>query len=79
MYPNPVNDLLNISIETKGIKNIFFRIFDSSGKCLADENQGTNNGTATKQLNVSNLAPGVYFVSIYEDGRKVKTEKFIKN
>jgi hypothetical protein len=79
MYPNPVNDRLNISLETTGIQNILFRIYDSSGKCLADENQGTINGNAIKQLNVSNLASGVYFVSIYEDGRKVNTEKFIKN
>jgi hypothetical protein len=79
MYPNPVNDLLNISLETKGIQNILFRIYDSSGKCLADENQETIDGNALKQMNVSNLAPGVYFMSIYEDGRKVKTEKFIKN
>jgi hypothetical protein len=70
---------LNISLETKGIQNILFRIYDSSGKCLADENQETIDGNALKQMNVSNLAPGVYFMSIYEDGRKVKTEKFIKN
>jgi hypothetical protein len=79
MYPNPATDHLMISFETKGIQNILFQISDPSGKSLTNENQASINGNAVKLLNVSNLAPGVYFVSIYEDGRKIKTEKFIKN
>jgi hypothetical protein len=44
-----------------------------------DEDQESLNGTFIKHLNVSSLAAGVYFLSTYEDGKKVRTEKFIKD
>ncbi|MGA3013789.1 MAG: T9SS type A sorting domain-containing protein [Bacteroidales bacterium] len=79
IFPNPVSDLLNISLTAIGSKNITFRIFDPSGKLLMDENQDTPNGSLSKHLNVSSLASGIYFITIYEDGKKVRTEKFIKD
>jgi photosystem II stability/assembly factor-like uncharacterized protein len=79
IFPNPVSDQLNISLTSTGSKNIIFRIFDPSGKLLMDEDQGTLNGSLIKHLSVSNLASGVYFISIYEAGKKVRTEKFIKD
>ncbi len=78
IYPNPVRDVLNLSFKTNGTQNILFRVFDPSGKSVIDENKGKINGRIEEQMNVSGLAPGVYLVSIYEDGRKLRTEKFVK-
>jgi hypothetical protein len=78
IYPNPVRDVLNLSFETNGTQNILFRVFDPSGKSVIDENKGKISDRIEEQMNVSGLAPGVYFVSIYGDGRKLRTKKFIK-
>ncbi|MCX6246283.1 MAG: T9SS type A sorting domain-containing protein [Bacteroidetes bacterium] len=78
MYPNPVGETLNLSFLTNETGNILFRIYDPSGKVILEESNGKTSGTMTEKMNVSGLAPGVYFVSIYLDGRKQRTEKFIK-
>jgi len=78
MYPNPVKDVLNISFESNESQNILFSVSDLSGKSLMDENKGKTNGRVSERINVSGFVPGVYFVSVYGDGKKLRTEKFIK-
>jgi hypothetical protein len=78
IYPNPVRDVLNLSFETNRTQNILFRVFDPSGKSMIDENKEKISGRIEEQINVSGLVPGVYLVSIYGDGRKLRTEKFVK-
>jgi len=78
MYPNPVRDMLNLSFEMNRTQNILFKVVDPSGKIVMEENKGNSNGRAMERMNVSGLAPGVYFISIYGDGKKLRTEKFIK-
>lgn len=53
MYPNPVSDILNIETET-AIKTI--EIYNIQGQRVKTSNQ--------KQLNVSDLAAGLYLVKI---------------
>ena len=78
IYPNPVKDVLNLSFETNRTQNILFRVFDPSGKSVINENKGKISGRIKERINVSGLAPGVYLVSIYLNGKEVKTKKFIK-
>jgi hypothetical protein len=78
IYPNPVRDILNLSFESTGTQNVVFRVFDLSGKILVEENKGKISGHVAEVINVSGLAPGVYFVGIYRDGKKLRTEKFVK-
>ena len=68
IYPNPTQDILNISnAETANIK-----VFDILGRMiLSKENISLN-----EQLNVSGLNAGAYFVKISKEGN-VTTKKFI--
>jgi photosystem II stability/assembly factor-like uncharacterized protein len=79
MYPNPVKDILNLSFETTGTQNVLFRVFDPSGKSIMNDNKGKIKGNVEERLNVSGLAPGVYYIGIYGDGKKLRAEKFVKN
>jgi len=71
LYPNPTNDFL--TVETLPNQNhIKLKIYDVSGKSVAvNEMNEINEGTL--RLNVSNLAPGLYFVSLNN-----RMQKFIK-
>ncbi len=72
LYPNPTNN--NLTVETLPNQNrLEINIYDVSGNhvCI-DEVNNFNNGTI--QLDVSKLAPGLYFVSVNN-----KIQKFIKN
>lgn len=70
VYPNPVNDVLNINIESN---NTSIEIFDIVGKQVASMNlvNGKN------QLNIENLKAGVYFYSIKKNGDVVETRKLV--
>ncbi len=60
LYPNPVSNG-KIYISTKNDSNKEIIIFDVLGKKVL---QTTLN---TKELNISNLSPGVYIIKINED------------
>ncbi len=71
--PNPVNDILNIDISTSldVTKNLTIKITDVLGKDLVlMEYQ--------KQINISSLETGIYFVSILQGNKTLVTKKIIK-
>ena len=74
VYPNPATDVLNISFGS-GMQNILFRVFDQSGKPVLEKN---NQGQSSDQINITALAPGTYYLGVYENGKQLKTEKFVK-
>jgi hypothetical protein len=78
MYPNPVSSVLNITFTTSKAENVMFRIYNQSGKSVMEINQGTSKGQVEAHVNVSTLAPGVYVMGIYEDGKRERSEKFVK-
>ncbi len=63
VYPNPTQEVLNISGDFKS-----WKIYDLSGIVV-------NQGDITS-VNVSNLATGIYYIAL--DGDKSKTYKFVK-
>jgi hypothetical protein len=68
LYPNPVEDILNITLND--VRNI--EIYDLLGKMMLSE---TN---PDSKINVSSLPQGIYIVKIITDN-DYHTEKFIKN
>jgi hypothetical protein len=69
IYPNPVRNYLKIkTIEENEVKKVF--IYDVSG-----ELKKTSYG---KFLNVRNLAPGIYFLEVYIENKKI-VKKIIIN
>ena len=66
LYPNPVNDLLNIEtvLELQSVE-----IYNIQGQKVLSSNQ--------KQINVSNLAAGMYMVRIQDADNNIATKKVI--
>lgn len=72
IYPNPVNDILNVLSPDFELESV--TITDINGRIV--KNVNANN--TRKEINVSDLNSGVYFVNVNTvDGSVVK--KFIKN
>lgn len=70
IYPNPVNDTLNIL----GVPNIeSIQIFDINGREVSLEKE-----EITNEINVKELSEGFYLIKI-EDAQKSSTHQFIKN
>jgi predicted nucleic acid-binding Zn-ribbon protein len=73
IFPNPVNDILNIqSCETTDIKSI--GVYNNLGQFIMNIDKPNEN----KELNVSKLSAGNYFIKI-ETEKGTNTLKFIKN
>lgn len=70
VYPNPTNDFLTIAAGDHKIK--WIQILDMNGKMLQQDNTGNH------LIDVSNLAHGIYFISIFTmEGETLRT-KFSK-
>lgn len=61
LYPNPVTSG-KVSISTKNDANKDITIFDLLGKRIFQSQ------LTSRELNISNLSPGVYIIKIIEDG-----------
>lgn len=66
LYPNPVRDILNIEIEND-IQSI--EIYNIQGQKVLSSNQ--------KQINVSDLATGMYMVKIQDINNNIATKKIV--
>jgi polyhydroxybutyrate depolymerase len=73
VFPNPVNDILNIAIENEDIEQI--TLFDTMGKTI--QNWQTPN-TSVFSLSMKHLNTGVYFLQV-ETNNGVTVQKVIKN
>ena len=70
VYPNPAQDVLNISISEN---NTSISIFDIVGKNVSEMELINGNNT----LNIESLKAGVYFYSIKRNGGIIETKKLI--
>jgi Pregnancy-associated plasma protein-A/Secretion system C-terminal sorting domain len=74
VYPNPAQDVLNISTESGDLPDSFV-IYNSLGQTMANVKVGS---TANLTVNTSAYSNGIYFIKI-DKGSQSKTVKFIKN
>lgn len=68
VYPNPVSNMLNISC---GNADYSFVMYNGMGQVVAN-----GNGRGTQQINVNDLAKGVYFLRL-TSGTQVRIEKVV--
>ena len=71
VYPNPTTDVINVQCSKVNVQGVGIEIVDVYGKIITTVDQ-----TAT-QINVSDLAVGMYFVRVTTD-KGVVTKPFVK-
>lgn len=75
LYPNPTND--NITIVNIGtFNNARFNITEASGKVVKKAN--IRNNTNRMEINTSGLSEGVYYITVWNNGKMVTTMKMVK-
>lgn len=68
IYPNPSSTRINIDYPLE--KNSSIKIYSISGQLISEHHQNT--------IDISNLSPGIYFVSIKKDNVIIAIESFRK-
>lgn len=76
-YPNPANNELNVSFSLESKSDVSIQLVDNLGRVIIDEDMGTMTGNVKKQIPVTNISNGMYFIKIILDN-DVVTAKFIK-
>ena len=77
IYPQPVNDLLNVEFTAAKTTVSKITVTDVSGKTIYVENARITEGVNQFSILTQKWAKGLYFVSI-NDGEAIITQKFIK-
>jgi len=76
VYPNPSNGLFTLSINNVVANQIVISILDIQGKIVFAETDKNISADYKKQINLSDLAKGIYYVKI-NIGSELKTQKLI--
>jgi len=70
IYPNPVSQLLNVHYDSQGAEeNSAMRMFDLTGQEILF--QKINKGKMEISIDVSDLKPGIYFLQIDSETKKI--------
>lgn len=77
VYPNPVENLINVSLISESNDVIIISLFDSLGRLIKRKEFETTVAESTKNLDVSIIPAGVYFLKISQ-GSLIYNSKIIK-
>jgi hypothetical protein len=76
VYPNPAGLTFNTVINSNTAGTGDLKVSDVTGKVLVSKTLSLQKGVQTVVTDVSQMAPGIYFVSLNENG-KVETQKLV--
>lgn len=76
IFPNPASSTMNVLLTTEEAGQLTFRISDMTGRTISTESVENFGGEMQHTLNVSNLAKGLYLLSI-EGNQGKSVHKFI--
>ena len=75
VYPNPGNGLFNLEVQGNNADVLQVKVYNLQGGLVADKNLGKQDGSPS-QLDLQDLAPGIYLIQINE-GHTVQQKKLI--
>jgi hypothetical protein len=77
LYPNPINDQLNLAYEIKESTFVVFKVIDIYGKVVFVKRENKTAGNYQEQINLNKLSRGIYFFVAEIDGI-TQTNKIVK-
>ncbi|MBI4944792.1 MAG: T9SS type A sorting domain-containing protein [Bacteroidetes bacterium] len=78
LYPVPIKDWLNVSIDVSNKTDVTVIIENISGQALVSKKLSLNEGINRTRLNLGSLDHGVYFLRFISGNGKIITKPFVK-
>lgn len=78
LYPNPVQEVLNVSISLKVSQDVEASIYDSNGRLIKSKSLRLLSGKQDIRFELEGLERGMYFISLSGDGIRL-TDRFVKH
>jgi hypothetical protein len=80
IFPNPFNDILNITVQAKNsIGELTVEIFNLYGQKISSIQNKNIFGEIKIETDLRHLASGIYLVIVKENGKQVYSKKIIRN
>jgi agmatine deiminase len=76
-YPNPANDRLFIPYQLLQHADITISIVDITGKEVKKISRTAQEGLNKEELDLSSLNNGIYFYTLYTNGNRIDSRKFV--
>ncbi|MBX9807979.1 MAG: T9SS type A sorting domain-containing protein [Flavobacteriaceae bacterium] len=74
-YPNPTTNLLNLVVSDDKWNNLSCQLFDTNGRIVSNLQKITASETS---VTMQELQQGIYFLSVNNENKTIKTFKIIK-
>jgi hypothetical protein len=74
-YPNPARDFIRLNTTNSETGDLSFRLYNLKGDLLISNKVDSDE----MNINMTNYAPGTYFINVYRKSEAVRTFKIIKN
>ena len=71
LYPNPAGEVLNLRFSGEILEQHQVVVTDAMGRMISEQ-------AFRSTLDVTLLAPGVYFVNLKHSGQRIATQRFVK-
>lgn len=68
-YPNPANEVLNVSFNLLGANQITLELVDATGRIVRSKSISSDNGTYNEKFDLTNLSRGVYSVHVLSNNK----------
>lgn len=79
MYPNPVNDALNVKLSSEYKGSMKLTVIDVSGKTVIAMDAEKQQADYYNRISVNTLKPGIYIMNVHMQNGKYFATKFLKN
>ena len=76
VYPNPVSDILNVSILSPDAAENTISIYNHTGKLIRTFDMNVTSGSWNFNIDVSKYAKGLYSIE-YRNNRAINIKKFV--
>lgn len=74
LYPNPTTSLVNLKIEKDNLSDLVFKLFDSNGKEILNQNISNQ----TTLINLETYHAGTYILQVIQSQKPIQSFKIIK-
>ncbi len=79
VYPSPATTKLMINFSTRQQGNASLSIYDASGRIVKQQTFFSTKGNMFQEINVANLASGLFTIKLVMPHQKARLESFMKN
>lgn len=79
IFPNPGKDIVNVQLVTDEEAEIEIKLKSIDGRVVLGQSLKTQAGTNLIQMDVREIAIGVYDLNVYKNGSLLNSNKFLKN